>query len=170
MTATTLADSGHQANDARTVTVYGSAAGFAQEISLGQHRLAADEPASVGGTDTGPGPYDLLLAALGSCTSMTVAMYARRKGWPLESITVRLWHSKLHVADSESSETRDSLLDHIDRDVELCGALSEDQRARLLEIANKCPVHRTLTSKIVIHTRLTEASRSTMPLLKSSAP
>ena len=87
--------------DVRTVTVHGSAAGFAQAISIGQHRLVADEPVIVGGTDTGPNPYDLLLAALGSCTSMTVAMYARRKEWPLEAVTVRLRHSRVHAADCE---------------------------------------------------------------------
>jgi putative redox protein len=136
------------------VTVTGSAAGFAQEISVGRHRLSADEPTSEGGTDSGPNPYDLLLAALGSCTSMTVALYARRKGWPLDRVSVKLQHSKIHAADCESCETREGLLDHIDRMLELTGRLSDEQRARLLEIANKCPVHRTLTSEIDIQTRL----------------
>jgi putative redox protein len=136
------------------VIVSGSAAGFAQEITVGPHRLSGDEPTAVGGTDTGPNPYDLLLAALGSCTSMTVAMYARRKQWPLQTVTVRLRHSKIHAADCESCETKEGLLDHIEREVELRGALGEEQRARLLEIANKCPVHRTLTSEIHIQTRL----------------
>ena len=138
----------------RTVTVHGSAAGFAQQISVGPHRLAGDEPASVGGTDVGPGPYDLLLAALGSCTSMTLAMYARRKRWPLEAVTVRLRHSRIHAADCESCETKEGSLDLIERDVELAGSLSEEQRVRLLEIANKCPVHRTLTAEVHIETRL----------------
>lgn len=142
------------ATETRTVTVTGSAAGFAQEVSVGRHRLAADEPMSAGGTDTGPNPYDLLLAALGSCTSMTVALYARRKQWPLEAVTVRLRHSKIHAADCESCETKEGLLDRIERDVELVGSLGAEQRARLLEIANKCPVHRTLTSEIDIRTRL----------------
>jgi len=140
--------------DPRTVTVHGSAAGFAQEISVGPHRLAADEPLIVGGTDTGPNPYDLLLAALGSCTSMTVAMYARRKEWPLVAVTVRLRHSRVHAADCEASETRVGLLDHIDREVEFSGALSDEQRARLLDIADKCPVHRTLGSEIIVQTRM----------------
>ena len=140
--------------DLRTVTVHGSAAGFAQTISVGQHRLAADEPVSVGGTDTGPNPYDLLLAALGSCTSMTVAMYARRKQWPLEDVTVRLRHSRVHAADCESAETKVGMLDHIDRELEFSGALSDEQRARLLDIANKCPVHRTLASEIIVQTRM----------------
>jgi putative redox protein len=137
-----------------TVVVSGSAAGFAQEIRAGRHRLAGDEPISAGGTDTGPGPYDLLLAALGACTSMTVGLYARRKQWPLESVTVRLRHSKIHAADCESCETKEGRLDRIQRDIELHGSLSDEQRARLIEIANKCPVHRTLTSEIDIRTQV----------------
>lgn len=133
-----------------TVTVHGSASGFAQDISVGRHRLAGDEPLAVGGTDTGPNPYDLLLAALGSCTSMTVAMYARRKQWPLEAVTVRLRHSKIHAADCEDCETRVGRLDQIDCEVEFSGVLSEEQHRQLLEIAHKCPVHRTLTSEIRI--------------------
>jgi putative redox protein len=140
---------------AGTVTVQGSAAGIAQEIVVGRHRLTGDEAASAGGTDTGPNPYDFLLAALGSCTSMTVAMYARLKRWPLECVTVRLRHSRIHGADCEGCETSERLLDQIDRDLEFTGALSEEQRLRLLEIANRCPVHRTLTSKVHIQTRLT---------------
>jgi len=138
----------------RTVTVHGSAAGFAQQISVGPHRLAADEPTSAGGTDLGPSPYDLLLAALGSCTSMTIAMYARRKQWPLEAVTVQLRHSRIHAADCEACETKEGFLDHIQRDVQLTGSLSDEQRARLLDIANKCPVHRTLASEIHVQTRL----------------
>jgi putative redox protein len=136
------------------VVVRGSAAGFVQDIAVGRHGLVADEPASQGGTDTGPNPYDLLLAALGACTSMTLALYARRKGWPLQAVRVELRHSKVHAADCESCETREGLLDRIDRDVTLLGPLSGDQRERLLEIANKCPLHRTLTSEIDIRTRL----------------
>ena len=136
----------------RDVVVEGSAKGFAQVITVGGHVLAADEPVDVGGTDTGPGPYDLLLAALGSCTSMTVAMYARRKRWPLESVTVRLSHSKVHAADCAESETKAGMLDHVRREVEFIGPLTEEQRARLLEIATRCPVHRTLESEIVIET------------------
>jgi putative redox protein len=136
------------------VTVHGRAAGFAQTLILGAHRLLADEPKAVGGTDIGPGPYDLLLAALGSCTSMTVALYARRKQWPLEAVTVRLSHAKRYTVDCENCEDKAALLDHIDVDLELEGELDAEQRARLLEIANKCPVHRTLTSHIVISTRL----------------
>ncbi len=138
----------------RTVVVRGNAAGFAQEIQAGSHRLHADEPASAGGTDTGPTPYDLLLAALGACTSMTVAMYARRKAWPLEEGTVHLRHSKIHVTDCAECETREGMLDRIERDIRFSGPLTDEQRSRLLEIANKCPVHRTLVSEIDIKTRV----------------
>jgi putative redox protein len=136
------------------VVVSGNANGLAQEIAAGPHRLVADEPREAGGTDTGPNPYDLLLAALGSCTSMTLAMYARRKQWPLQSVTVTLHHSKIYAADCESCETKEGRLDRIERQIELVGPLDDPQRARLLEIANRCPVHRTLTSEIDIRTRL----------------
>jgi uncharacterized OsmC-like protein len=140
-------------SDKPGVVVRGSAAGFAQVIHAGHHRLISDEPVSAGGTDTGPSPYDLLLAALGSCTSITVGMYARRKGIPLEEVTVHLRHSKIHAADCAECETREGMLDRIERDIHFDGPLSDEQRSRLLEIANKCPVHRTLTSEIEIRTR-----------------
>jgi uncharacterized OsmC-like protein len=136
------------------VLVRGNAKGFAQEIVAGSHRIASDEPVKSGGTDTGLTPYDLLLAALGSCTSMTVAMYARRKAWPLKEVTVRLRHSKVHAADCADCESKEGMLDRIERDIELSGTLTEDQRGKLLEISNRCPVHKTLSSKIEIQTRL----------------
>lgn len=136
------------------VIVRSAADGFVQEITAGAHHLRSDEPASAGGTDSGPTPYDLLLAALGSCTSMTVAMYARRKQWPLTRVTVRLRHSRVHAEDCADCETQDAKLTVIDRDIELDGPLGEDQRARLLAIADHCPIHRTLTSRIDIRTRL----------------
>jgi uncharacterized OsmC-like protein len=139
--------------DIRSVIVRGSAAGFTQEIHAGPHRLHADEPASAGGTDTGPSPYDLLLAALGACTSMTVSMYARRKAWPLEEVTVHLRHSKIYATDCGECETKEGMLDRIERDIHFTGPLTEEQRSKLIEIANKCPVHRTLTSEIDIVTR-----------------
>jgi putative redox protein len=136
------------------VVVHGSAAGFAQEITVGSHRLSSDEPVQAGGTDSGPSPYDLILSALGSCTSMTLGMYARRKAWPLESVTVRLRNSRIHAVDCAECETKEGMLDRIELDIELAGTLSAEQRSKLLEIANKCPVHRTLVSEINIRTRL----------------
>jgi putative redox protein len=136
------------------VMVRGAATGFAQDIVAGPHHFVSDEPTSVGGTGTGPTPYDLLLAAFGSCTSMTIAMYARRKRWALDNVTVRLHHSRVHAADCADCETRPSKLTLIERDIELEGVLDEEQRARLLAIANRCPVHLTLTSQMEIKTRL----------------
>ena len=140
---------------ARDVTVRGRATGFAQEITIGPHRLAADEPIAAGGTDQGSDPYDFLLAGLGSCTSMTVAFHARRKQWPLEVVTVRLRHARIHAADCTECETREGMIDRIEVEVDLAGPLTEAQRARLLEIAGRCPVHRTLTSEIDIQMELT---------------
>src|SRR4051794_2374628 len=105
------------------VVVRGRADGFAQEIVAGPHRLTGDEPVAVGGTGTGPSPYDLLLGALGSCTSMTVAMYARRKGWPLDEVTVTLRHSKIHAADCADCESKEGMLDRIERFIHLTGDL-----------------------------------------------
>src|ERR1700674_5693716 len=139
--------------EARGVVVRGSAAGVAQEIHAGPHLLRPDERPSARGTDTEASPYDLLLAALGACTSMTVAMYARRKSWPLEEVTVHLRHSKIHAADCAECETKEGLLDRIDRDIHFIGPLTEEQRSKLLEIAKKCTVHRTITSEIDIVTR-----------------
>jgi putative redox protein len=136
------------------VIVWNEGGTFAQQIAAGRHRLNSDEPDSVGGTYTGPSPHDFLLAALGSCTSMTVGMYARKKNWPLERVTVWLRHSKIYAADCSECETREGKLGRIERDVRFEGPLSAEQHSRLLEIANKCPVHRTLTSEINIRTRL----------------
>ena len=135
--------------------VVSSQTNLRNEVRYGAgHSFITDEPVAAGGEDAGPDPYTLLLAALGSCISMTVTLYARRKQWPLESVTVRLRHSKIHAADCDSCETKEGLLDHIERDLELHGRLTDEQRARLLDIANKCPVHRSLTSEINIPTRL----------------
>jgi putative redox protein len=136
------------------VIVRGGETGFAVQIEVGAHRLKGDEPADVGGTDTGPSPYDFLLAALGSCTSMTLRMYADRKGWPLSGVTVRLRHEKIHVRDCEECETTVGKIDRIDREIELVGDLDGEQRQRLLEIANKCPVHRTLNAEVHISSKL----------------
>jgi len=130
---------------------------FAQVVSVGgRHVLRADEPLSFGGDDTGPGPYDYLLAGLGACTTMTVRMYADRKGWPLENVSVKLNHAKIHAADCADCETRDGKLDQIERELTISGALDDDQRQRLLEIADKCPVHRTLHSEVKVRTALTD--------------
>jgi putative redox protein len=125
---------------------------FQQEIISGRHRLIADEPQDVGGLGSGPGPYDLLLAALGACTSMTLRLYADRKNIPLKRASVRLHHGKIYATDCAECETKEGMLDRIERVITLEGDLSAEQRARLMEIADKCPVHRTLTSEINIRT------------------
>ncbi len=142
------------------VVVRGGPDSFKQEITAGQHRLIADEPVSAGGGDAGPDPYDYLLASLGICTSMTVGFYARRKQIPLENITVSLWHSRIHATDCHECETREGMVDRIDVEVQLSGALSAEQHAALMDIAAKCPVHRTLTSEINIRLRAVENSRA----------
>ena len=119
----------------------------------GPHQMLADEPVAAGGQDSGPGPYDFVLAGLGACTSMTMRMYADRKSLPLERVTVTLKHSKIHAEDCAECETREGMLDQIDRVISIEGALDADQRKRLMEIADKCPVHRTLTSEIRIVTK-----------------
>ena len=136
------------------VIVRGEADGMVQEVEAGEHRLRSDEPEAAGGTDSGPTPYDLLLAALGSCTSMTLGMYARRKQWPLERVIVRLRHSRVHARDCAACDEQDAMLTVIDREVALEGPLSDEQRSRLIEIADRCPVHRTLSSRIDIRTTL----------------
>ena len=130
--------------------------GFSNTVRAGSHTWIVDEPQSAGGQDTGPGPYDLLLAGLGACTSMTMRMYAERKGWAMGPVTVRLEHSRIHAADCATCETSTGLLDRIDRVISLDNTLSAEQRAALLAIADKCPVHRTLTSEVSISTRLAE--------------
>jgi uncharacterized OsmC-like protein/pimeloyl-ACP methyl ester carboxylesterase len=127
---------------------------FQQEITIGPHRLVADEPKTVGGLDSGPGPYDLVLAGLGACTSMTLRMYAQRKQLPLDRVSVALSHRRIYAADCESCETKEGMLDRIDRTITLDGSLDAAQREKLVEIADKCPVHRTLKSEIEIRTKL----------------
>jgi uncharacterized OsmC-like protein len=149
-----------QSNKTADVIVRGDAHSFRQEVVAGKHHLIADEPASAGGGDAGPDPYDYLLTALGVCTSMTVGLYARRKQFPLENITVSLWHSRIYAKDCEECETKEGMLDRIDLELELTGPLSEEQHAKLMEIAGKCPVHRTLTSEINIRLRPARKSSS----------
>jgi putative redox protein len=136
------------------VVVRSTGSGFGQEIVTGQHRLKAGEPCFAGGTDTGPTPYQFLLAAFGACTSLTVGMYARRNNWALEGVVVRLSHSKIPAENCFACQTEEGMLDRIDCELELQGSLTPQQRLRLLDVAEKCPVHRTLTSEIEIQSRL----------------
>ena len=147
-------------NDNKTadVVVRGNARGFLQDVVSGKHNLRADEPVNAGGSDFAPGPYDYLLIALGVCTSMTVGLYARRRRWPLENITVSLWHSRVHANDCEECEMKEGMLDRIDTEIELIGSLTAEQHAKLMEVAAKCPVHRTLKSEINIRLQPTGKS------------
>jgi len=123
-----------------------SRAGLAQEVQVGAHTLIADEPLAAGGTDAGPDPYALLLAALGACTSMTLELYARRKGWPLTAVVVELSFSRVYAEDCVHCDDPRARLDRVDRRILLRGPLDDAQVARLAEIATKCPVHKTLTT------------------------
>lgn len=131
---------------------------FTQTMLDGVHVLTADEPKAVGGDALGPSPYGLLLMSLGACTSMTLRLYADKKEWPLEAVFVRLSHTKVHERDAEHPDRADAFLDRIDRTLEVVGPLDDAQRARLLEIADNCPVHRTLSSKIDIRTEMGKAA------------
>ena len=126
---------------------------FQELIEMGAHEILADEPQDHGGTGAGPSPYELLLASLGSCTAMTVRLYADRKKWPLETIHVKLSHRKIHAEDCKNCDSKIGIIDHIERVIFLKGPLDETQRQRLLEIADRCPVHKTLTGSLKIETR-----------------
>jgi uncharacterized OsmC-like protein len=154
MTASISPTSSATSTPLEHVVVRGSANGFLQEVTAGKHRFRVDEPTSLGGTEAAPDPYDYVLAGLGACTSMTVGFYARRKQIPLENVTVSLHHHRIHAEDCADCETKEGMLDRIDVDVQLTGKLTDEQRAKLMDIAGKCPVHRTLKSEIDI--RLTE--------------
>ena len=130
---------------------------FTQNMRSGRHTLIADEPESAGGNDAGPGPYEYLLMALGACTGMTLRMYAEHKQLPLRLVRVKLSHRKIHARDCRDCETREGKVDEITREIELQGELTVEQRQKLLEIANRCPVHRTLTSEIKVRTTLAHA-------------
>ena len=127
---------------------------FTARILDGRHELLADEPIQYGGDDRGPSPYELLQASLGTCITMTLRMYAERKGWPLERVSVELRHEKIHAEDCEHCETKVGRIDRLESDLIVEGPLDEEQRARLLEIAGKCPVHRTLEGEIDMPIRL----------------
>jgi putative redox protein len=148
--------------DAGTIVVSENGVGaLQQDLAIGRHRLIADEPVSAGGLDGGPDPYGYLLAALGACTAMTVRLYANRKSLPLRRVSVALKHGRIHAADCETCETKEGMIDRIERTVALEGDLDAGTRARLMEIADKCPVHRTLTSEVDIRTRLVETTTGT---------
>lgn len=125
-----------------------------QEITAGGHTLVADEPEAAGGSDAGPDPYSLLLAALGTCTAMTLQLYARHKKIPLERVEVSLSHDRIHAKDCQDCETKDGTIDRIERYISLTGDLTEEQKTRMLQIAQRCPVHKTLTSEISIKDHL----------------
>ncbi len=143
-----------RADQGEVVVVETGESRYSQSIAAGPHRLRADEPPSVGGGDSGPTPYGLLLAALGACTSMTIRMYAERKQLPLERVTVRLRHEKIHAKDCADCETAVGKIDHIEKEIRLDGDLDPAQRERLFAIAERCPVHRTLHSEVSIRSRL----------------
>jgi uncharacterized OsmC-like protein len=139
---------------AGTRVVVTTGEGLRTEVEAGGHTVVADEPENLGGTDTGPTPYDYLLAALGGCTAMTLRMYADRKGWPLESVTVRLSQDRIHAKDCGECETEEGRIDRIGREIELGGPLDEKQRRRLMEVADMCPVHRTLKREVLVENSL----------------
>jgi len=137
----------------RKVVVTGPATGFRTEVDVGGHQLVVDEPIPVGGTDEGPSPYEMLLAGLGACTVMTLRIYADRRKWPLERARVTLEHHKVHVQDCIDCDQKQARIDVVERIITLEGSLTEEQRAKLMEIAERCPVHQTLQSKIQVNTR-----------------
>lgn len=141
-----------------SVLVVESGEGLLKQYLLdGRHRLVADEPVQAGGGDAGPNPYELLLMSLGACTAMTLRLYARRKQWPLERVAVRLGHARIHAEDCADCETKIGFIDRIEREIDLKGPLDAEQRRRLMEIADRCPVHRTLTSEVNVQSRLAPA-------------
>ncbi|MGD8394333.1 MAG: alpha/beta fold hydrolase [Candidatus Eiseniibacteriota bacterium] len=142
--------------DSDAVTTRTEQGSFLTQVDAHGHVLLADEPESQGGTDRGPSPYDFLGVALGACTGMTLRLYARRKGWPLRSVTVAVRHARIHAEDCASCETADGRVDRLERTLTLRGDLDDGQRQRLLEIAARCPVHRTLQSEVQVETRLAE--------------
>jgi uncharacterized OsmC-like protein len=150
----------HEVEDQGRVIATIGASGLATQIEAGGYRLLADEPLPKGGKGTAPSPYDYLLASLGACTAMTLRMYADRKGWPLLGVTVALRHSRIYAEDCVDCEKKTGKIDVIEREISLLGSLDDTQRARLLQIADHCPVHRTLTGEIKVRTRVTAAGPS----------
>ncbi len=141
------------------VVVRGNPRAFLQNITVGKHHLQADEPFSIGGNDSAPDPYDYLLAGLGACTSMTIGLYARRSKWPLDNIIVTLRHSRMHASDCADCDTKIGMLDRIEVEIKLVGEITPEQRTKLMQIAHKCPVHRTLKGEIKIDVRGAESAK-----------
>ena len=144
----------------RNVKVNSSSLAYVQNISIGPHELLADEPPEAGGADAGPNPYELVMAALGACTSMTVRMYAERRNWPLEKVQVDLTFSRLHAADCDDCSRKKGIVNRIEKRITFTGDLSEIQRERLLHMANNCPVHRILARTIEISSTLSTETMS----------
>ena len=153
MTTSTANSAGSTDLSSEQVIVRGKANGFLQEVTACRHTFRVDEPVSAGGTEAAPDPYDYLLGALGACTSMTVGWYARRHQIPLEGVTVTLGHTRIHAKDCEECASKIGMLDRIDMTVQLTGPITPEQQVKLMEVAAKCPVHRTLTSEIEIKLR-----------------
>ncbi len=143
-----------EANDAVVVVTEAGNGPYANTVTVGRHTLLVDEPSSLGGGDKGPAPYDYLLAALGACTSITLRMYANRKQIPLVGVSVRLTQKKVHAADCADCESKDGQITEIEREITLQGEMSAEQRRMLMDIADKCPVHRTLSQEIKVRTHL----------------
>lgn len=143
-------------SDGETVEVVNHKHSYTTYIRKDNHLVVSDEPVSAGGDDLGGDPYSYLLGSLGSCTAMTLRMYAERKGWPLDRVSVVLTHKKIHASDCSECETREGKIDQLERNITVTGELSNDQRSRLVEIADKCPVHKTLTSETVIRTKISD--------------
>ena len=153
---TVEAKAAEESGEDEAVAVSFAGGRLAQKIQAGKHEMVSDEPSSMGGGNAGPTPYGFLLSALGACTAITLRMYAQRKKWPLEDAVVTLRHSKIHSRDCEDCDGQEGMVDVIDREISIKGPLDAAQRARLMEIADKCPVHRTLEAKPKIRTRMME--------------
>jgi putative redox protein len=144
----------------RTLSIDSGRSDYAQKVSVGDHVLLADEPADFGGSDTGPNPQEYLMAALGACASITTQMYAKRKQWNLQSVHIDVAYDQLLAADNTASGAAIGMAGQFEMEISLVGDLSEEQRNRLFEVANRCPIHRILTSSATIQSRLVVSDRA----------